>query len=298
MSAAGLREEWSYFKTRWGDYVEATKITGKDKVIQLLECCDDKNQNTTLEEVFQFIEAKKAGKRSADHLIDSQGLNAARSSYRRAKSEDTKLPRRQDHMNEKCIYCGKQGHGKAASPRIRKNECPACEKKCDASGRPNHFENVCRSKDKPKLSKTSEQDAENTILDALDHHIYNELNDCWIKQPSKLQPFIHYLNRCMPARRLHSLGFKPTIKRSKEIEVSAIADTGCQSCLASMKIIERLGLQKNDLIPVTMRMHAASNNGIKILGAVIMRFTGRSKTGKNWKAVKSFTLPVTPTNFS
>ena len=27
-------------------------------------------------------------------------------------------------------------------------------------------------------------------------------------------------------------------------------------------------------------MHAANNNGIKILGAVIMRFTGGSKTGK------------------
>ena len=72
----------------------------------------------TLEEVFQFIEAKEAGKRSAGHLIDSQGLDATRSSYRRAKSEDTKLPRRQDHINEKCTYCGKQGHGKAASPRI------------------------------------------------------------------------------------------------------------------------------------------------------------------------------------
>ena len=41
VSAAGSSEEWSYFETRWEDYVEATKITGKDKVIQLLECCDE-----------------------------------------------------------------------------------------------------------------------------------------------------------------------------------------------------------------------------------------------------------------
>ena len=114
---------------------------------------------------------------------------------------------------------------------------------------------------------------------ALDHHIYNKLNDCWIKQPSKPQPYITLTAACQPED-YTALGFKPTTKRSKEIEVSAMADTGCQSCLASMKIIERLGLQKNDLIPVTMRMHAANNNGIKILGAVIMRFTGRSKTGK------------------
>ena len=361
VSAAGSSEEWSYFETRWADYVEATKITGKDKVIQLLECCDeplrkdltrhaggtltnksveevmaaikrlavreentmvarvqlhnmrqdrdetirsfgarlrgqagickftikcpncendvnytenilrdvvtrgvtdsdiqldllsDKNQNMTLEEVFQFIEAKEAGKQSAGHLIDSQGLDAARSSYRRAKSADTKLPRRQDHMNEQCTYCGKQGHGKAASPRIRKNECPAYGKKCDACGRLNHFENVCRSKDKPKLNITSKQDAENTIFDALcttsnygkhthtialDHHIYNELNDCWIKQPSKPQPYITLTAACHPED-YTDLGFKPTTTRSKEIEVSAMAETGCQSCLASMKIIER-----------------------------------------------------------
>ena len=59
-----------------------------------------------------------------------------------------------------------------------------------------------------------------------------------------------------------------------------MADTGCQSCLASMKVIERLGLRKHDLIPVTMQMHAANNDGIKILGAVIMRFIGKSKTGR------------------
>lgn len=41
MSAAGSSEKWSYFLTRWQDYAEATKVTGKDKVVQLLECCDE-----------------------------------------------------------------------------------------------------------------------------------------------------------------------------------------------------------------------------------------------------------------
>ena len=263
VSAAGSSEEWSYFETRWQDYVEATKITGKDMVIQLLECCDeplrkdltrnaggtltnkpieevmaaikklavrvensmvarvrlhnmrqdrdetirsfgarlrgqagickftikcancendvnytenilrdvvtrgvadsdiqldllsDKNQDMTLEEVFQFIEAKEAGKRSAGHLVDSQGLDAARSSYRRAKLEDTKPPSKPDNKNETCSYCGKQGHGKNAGPRIRKNECPAYGKACDACGRQNHFEAVCRSNGKLRTNRIS-----------------------------------------------------------------------------------------------------------------------------------------------
>ena len=41
ISAAGSSEEWTYFLTRWQEYVDATQITGKDKVLQLLECCDD-----------------------------------------------------------------------------------------------------------------------------------------------------------------------------------------------------------------------------------------------------------------
>ena len=41
MSSAGSSEDWAYFESRWADYVDATKLTGKDKVVQLLECCDD-----------------------------------------------------------------------------------------------------------------------------------------------------------------------------------------------------------------------------------------------------------------
>ena len=41
ISAAGSSEECSYFLTRWQEYVDATKVSGKDKVIQLLERCDE-----------------------------------------------------------------------------------------------------------------------------------------------------------------------------------------------------------------------------------------------------------------
>lgn len=41
ITSAGTSEQWSYFTTRWLDYVEATHIEGKEKVIQLLECYDE-----------------------------------------------------------------------------------------------------------------------------------------------------------------------------------------------------------------------------------------------------------------
>ena len=41
ISSAGTTEDWLYFETKWGDYVKGTKIEGTDRVIQLLECCDE-----------------------------------------------------------------------------------------------------------------------------------------------------------------------------------------------------------------------------------------------------------------
>jgi cytochrome c oxidase assembly factor 6 len=41
ITTAGSSEEWSYFLSRWDDYTGATKITGTDHVVQLLECCDE-----------------------------------------------------------------------------------------------------------------------------------------------------------------------------------------------------------------------------------------------------------------
>ena len=41
ISAAGTSADWSYFQSRWKDYVDATKVNGPDKVTQLLEFCDE-----------------------------------------------------------------------------------------------------------------------------------------------------------------------------------------------------------------------------------------------------------------
>lgn len=47
-----------------------------DSEIQL-DLLGDKNQDMALEEVFQFVEAKEAGKWSAGHLSDTLGANAS-----------------------------------------------------------------------------------------------------------------------------------------------------------------------------------------------------------------------------
>ena len=65
------------------------------------------------------------------------------------------------------------------------------------------------------------------------------------------------------------------------VTVPTIADTGCQSCLTGLKVIHRLGLGKSDLVPVTMKMQTANNEGIIILGAVLLRIPCHSSTGQS-----------------
>ncbi|KAK3731812.1 hypothetical protein QZH41_007627 [Actinostola sp. cb2023] len=409
ISTAGSSEDWSYFHTRWQDYIDATKITGKEKVVQLLECCDeqlrkdltrntggsltnkpiedvmsairklavreestmvarvqlhnmhqdrhetvrsfgarlrgqagvckfttqclecnasvnytehilrdvltrglsdseiqldllgDKNQDMTLEEVLQFVEAKESVKRSVGRLLQTQGAEAARSQYRSTKQMELKNRRPDNHKPDPCHYCGKHGHGNNSPTRIRKSECPAYGKTCDHCGRANHFAAVCQAKSQPgkrpsNFTSPSNLVTEGAIFDTLctvtnssqdqsvgaitlDHHLYNHLNDCWVRKTSQPQPFLTLTASIYPDD-YTALGFKPISQQPQSIQLSAMADTGCQSCLTSMTVVRRLGLSKKDLIPVSTRMHAANNNGIEILGAIILRFSGKSKSNQ------------------
>ena len=413
-------EEWSYFLTRWNDYVEATKVTGKERIIQLLECCDedlrkdltrtaggtlsnrteedvlaamkllavreensmvarvalyemrqdteegirsfgarirgqanvckfviacphcseeisytneilrdvltrgiadheiqldllgDPNQEMTLEETFKFIEAKEAGKRSANKLLQVQSVNGARSSQYKQRKNNSRL-QRSEKTNETdggptCDYCGNQGHGKSAPLPSRRRNCPAFGQLCTTCQKMNHLPKVCR------LGKALANTNNNSIAETqastgaifhaleeavetleyqicsmtlnnktgrsivLDHHLYNNLEERWSRQASKPQPFITLSIRVCTRDYAH-FGFQPP-RSTKSIEAPTMADTGCQCCLAGMLIIRRLGLNESDLIPVTTQMHAANNNKIKILGAVLIEFSGTSANGE------------------
>ena len=41
ITGGGSSEDWQYFVTRWEEYAAATKLSESDKVLQLLECCDE-----------------------------------------------------------------------------------------------------------------------------------------------------------------------------------------------------------------------------------------------------------------
>ncbi|GFS27732.1 hypothetical protein ElyMa_005298700 [Elysia marginata] len=104
------------------------------------------------------------------------------------------------------------------------------------------------------------------------------MSQTWMKKGSQPQPFVT-LTIQASHRDYKALGFTLHTP-SKTIKQSAMADTGCQSCLAGIIVLYRLGLTQSDLIPVTMRMHAADNKDINILGATMLHIIARDKEGK------------------
>ena len=74
-----------------------------DSEIQL-DLLGDKNQDMTLEEVFQFIEAKESGKRSSRKLFSVHGVEISRSQYHKKKQDE--ILEQQYETAETCSYCG------------------------------------------------------------------------------------------------------------------------------------------------------------------------------------------------
>ena len=401
ITSAGTIEDWQYFTSRWEEYVAATRVTGRDRVLQLLECCDDGlrkdltrstigtllnkseadvleaikslavreenimvcrvslnnmkqdrdetvrsfcarlrgqasvcryiiqcqhcqhdvnymepilrdalcrgiedteiqldllshiNQELTLNEVIHFVEAKEAGKRTAGKLLENHNSNAFRSTYKRVNSDASKLHKQDQPTDIPCSYCGKKGHGEKFTPQQRRTHCPAYNHTCSLCNRLHHFEEVCRSKDKPKTTirnKQHKSEQQGAVFDTLcsvsthsitaDHHTYNKPTNRWKRRPSSPQPFIQVSVRVEDQDYL-DLGHPPIINHpSRTIKLPAMADTGCQSCLVGFKAIQQLGLTKHDLLPANMKMHAANEKPINILGAVILRVSGTSPNNK------------------
>ena len=259
-----------------------------DTEIQM-DLLGDKNQDMTLEQALTFVEAKEAGKRSASRLLLPQAMDAVTgSSHRRQKRPSAKGPPPKDQ--DTCTYCGTRGHWRNPPTRVRRNECPAYGTKCNRCDKDHHFEKVCRSKHVTRPAKNAEHEdavfdtlceitsTDSTESTALDHHVFDKFTKEWLRRQSKPQPYIR-LRASIRREDYNHFRFPLRVPQGRSF-VSAMADTGCQSCLVGLKIVKKLGLSTRDLIPVNIKMHAANNHDIRILGAAILRLSGENNKGE------------------
>ena len=270
-----------------------------DQEIQL-DLLGEKNQDMTLKDMIEYIEAKEAGKRSASRLLDPQSTDACTLSswYRRQQDVRNRGGARPAKSKAKpkevCIYCGELGHGKTPPWLTRRTECSAYGKKCQKCGRQNHIDKACLRGRPTKLpfEETDELYDEQTAAFAelctvavdsaddglrtlrLTHHLYDDMCDKWTKRASSPQPYIN-LTLTNEHEDYKALGFD-LLKRTRAVSLPVMADTGCQSCLVGIGVTQQMGLSTKDVIPISMKMKAANNKGIRILGAVVIRFAGNT----------------------
>ena len=119
-----------------------------------------------------------------------------------------------------------------------------------------------------------------TTEPVLDHHVYDKKSATWIKRPSKPQPFLQ-LGISIHPEDYATLGIPLKVRKKISASLYVMADTGCQSCLISLKLLRRIGLQRKHLTPCSMSMETANHGCISIIGSVVVRLTGRSPTGES-----------------
>ena len=160
----------------------------------------DQNQDRTFEEILALVEAKESGRDSVEKLVQSEGASAACSTYTREKHQ----------VAAACFYCGNKGHGKNPPPQTRRKECPAYGHRRKNCQKENHFERVCRSKEKikPKPRESAGTDEGmgamfNGLCSinqpiSLGHHLYHHLNDRWTQRSSLPHPYIKVKIEALP----------------------------------------------------------------------------------------------------
>ena len=260
-----------------------------------LDILGESRQDMSLEDALCYVEAKESGKRSASRLLEGgPSVVAAASSYKRQDKLRTDGARGQNSSNT-CGYCGRLGHGINRQERIK--ECPAYGKRCTKCGTAHHFAKVCRKTSQPGASNANpspnalddaaatfdslcsahEAPPESTIHSvSLDHHVYNKFCEAWERRASDPQPFVDVTIHAVPSD-TQSLCFHTSLSApTRPVTFPAMADTGCQSCLAGMELLTKMGLDRRHLLPVKMKMTAANHGTINIVGALALRISGTS----------------------
>ena len=252
---------------------------------------------------------------SSAGLSSYQKLNKRQQPGKHNPPATPKQPQ-QAAQNECCGYCG-QRHPRPSSRKERASICPAYGHMCSGCKIPHHFESVCRRGQKPHESRsatTAVDDSSETfnllcsvgshklpsaspphftapsqINDSfcgalagslvIDHHVYNDLCQMWERRASDPQPFIDVTVEVSPSD-MAKLGVTTAqMDKSAVVSKPAMADTGCQSTLAGISLLHCLGLQRSDLIQCSMKMSAADEHPIDILGALPLKISGVSASG-------------------
>ena len=222
--------------------------------------------NKTLKDTITFIESKEM----ARDALSKQSISASIST-----STSTKT---------KCKNCkieiGKQVWNKRQRKMITVTHCLSCWRKANPRAKNQYIGTDLSHRDVPAEANTitiassiNHQSSKcRPIL--LDHHIFTKTG--WKEADSMLHPTIQ-LHLTVDKEDYHHLDINaPNVAPTN---VTAVTDTGAQSCLWSQKDFHRCGFKDSDLLPVKRTLIAANKEKININGAIFVRLSGSDSKG-------------------
>ncbi len=195
------------------------------------------------------------------------------------------MPRPNVNPRATCCFCGLQGHGEQEKTATRRVHCPAFGTTCASCGRSNHLAYMCWQNLAEHESAVSEE--LNTMNEgALPHQSWDSASQHWTQRRSPPQPLIDVT---VSTHREDFLTRGHTLRQETlHLTTTAMADTGCQSCLAGPSLMKALHLHNSDLIPACLVMHSASGTNLPILGAAFLRIKAKTSDRETRQMV---TLP-------
>ena len=125
-------------------------------------------------------------------------------------------------------------------------------------------------------SATSAMKLKNGRPIRLTGHVFNDAKG-WQQLRARPQPTINLTVRTSRDDYMHSGATSSPVLKGGSI--TAIAATGCQSCLIGLKTAYRLGFKNSDFIAVKHNMKAVNKHSINIAGAVLLRLSGFDSEG-------------------
>lgn len=115
----------------------------------------------------------------------------------------------------------------------------------------------------------------------LAHHVFD---GHWVARPSKPHPMVMVTMTPLPLE--HAFFGHPLQNTSKlkSINVSLVADTGCQSTIIPLKTAHALGFREQDLLPVRLTMRGAIKEDLGVMGGIIVNVTTKDTSNSTRSA--------------
>ena len=292
-TAAGCTEVLNYGEQMIKDQM----TTGLyDKDVQQEVLAKDKTL-TTLELVYNHVEAYEQGKRAKSELQGPSEVNAVQSQYKKSKSSGEN-----DETSRACNGCGGPAHGGYMQ---REKDCPAWGQKCYGCGKKNHFKRNCKT---PKKSNGSANDTVNAANLEDKSEIPSEVAAMGGANVSYFYAFSNELNlqqrdgkvvavphiewdgekfckAAPPPLPMLEVSIVPLITfhakfTNSEINVvpvtvkaKAFTDTCAQTCVAGRDLMVKFRLNKGMLIETSHQIKGVTNEALNILGILLVEIS-------------------------